>query len=389
MSLRIEVVESTTRLMQIEHDWRALAMRSGAGVFQSHTWISTWWRCVSERPGLKLRVAVAWSGGDLVGVLPFAIHRRKLLRTLRWASEVFSDYCDALIDPRLEIRTLLEALWGAVADAGGFDLASLRQIRPDARAAFLFDQLSDRYCQPELEQGARCLQVRRRWPDGNGFFRSLGKKGRNNHQRGKRILAEQTGGEVRFCTYAPGEDQRAVLDRLMALKRDWLRATDQASPLLGAEGPVLRALLDAMAEVGALTVFTIESGGHLAAASANFVGDDTNRAYVTAYDPAFGRASAGTMLIVEYTMWSFDRGLSEVDFLRGEEAFKLGMANAETVLSGILAPCSLAGTVALAVRSARERARGMAPALQTRLWRGGDAPAPPRQEMAAVLSEGD
>jgi CelD/BcsL family acetyltransferase involved in cellulose biosynthesis len=68
-------------------------------------------------------------------------------------------------------------------------------------------------------------------------------------------------------------------------------------------------------------------------------------AYFAAYDAAFDRASPGTILIVEYTRWSFDRGLAHVDFLRGEEAFKFRMANAETVLSTFTGARTLMGQV--------------------------------------------
>ena len=44
------------------------------------------------------------------------------------------------------------------------------------------------------------------------------------------------------------------------------------------------------------------------------------QAYLTAYDPAFDKASSGTILIVRYTRWAFDHGLRIVDFLRGDEA---------------------------------------------------------------------
>lgn len=50
---------------------------------------------------------------------------------------------------------------------------------------------------------------------------------------------------------------------------------------------------------------------------------------------------------MEYARWSFDRGLTYVDFLRGEEAFKFRMANAETVLVSFSGARTLMGQVAV------------------------------------------
>ena len=73
---------------------------------------------------------------------------------------------------------------------------------------------------------------------------------------------------------------------------------------------MLRAILDKAWQSGLAKIFVLECGGRIAAASINFVYAGRMEAYFTAYDAAFERASPGTILIVEYARWSFDRGLS-------------------------------------------------------------------------------
>lgn len=181
---------------------------------------------------------------------------------------------------------------------------------------------------------------------GKSFFRSLNKKGRNNHTRGKRILAE-LGGDVSFRFVEPAENASVLFDEIIRLKEAWLRVNDPKSPLLGPDGPVLRAILDQAWRSGIARIFLLECGGKVAAASINFVYAERMEAYFTAYDAAFDRASPGTILIVEYARWSFDRGLRHVDFLRGEEAFKFRMANGETLLSSFAGARTLMGQVAV------------------------------------------
>jgi len=200
------------------------------------------------------------------------------------------------------------------------------------------------------------MRIDNKWPNGDAFFRSLNKKGRNNHTRGKRILGE-LGGEVAFEVIEPGQpvDQTSatstpvapIIDDILRLKETWLQAADPNSPLLGRDGMLLRTVLDNIWRSGLATIFLLTCGGKLAAASINFVYAGRMEAYFTAYDAAYERASPGTILIVEYAQWSFDRGLRHVDFLRGEEAFKFRMANAETLTSGFSGARTLVGHVAV------------------------------------------
>ena len=347
MSLKTEIITDGARLEAVRLAWQGLWDRADAYIFQHHGWIAGWFSGMAERRDVKLLVAVAWDGETLCGVMPCAVHRRSGLRMLTWAAQLFSDYCDCLIDPGYEAAEILSLLWDSLNRAGGFDLVSLQQVRPDAKGRMFLDQLAgDGRGLQFGERTDRCMRIENRWPDGEAFFRSLNKKGRNNHTRGKRILAE-LGGDVVFRSIEPGEDVAAALDEIMRLKEIWLRANDPQSTLLGHDAIVLRAILERMWQTGLVRIFLLESGGSVAAASVNFVYAGRMEAYFTAYDARFDRASPGTILIVDYARWSFDRRFRHVDFLRGEEAFKFRMANAETLLSSFSGARTFVGQVAV------------------------------------------
>jgi CelD/BcsL family acetyltransferase involved in cellulose biosynthesis len=347
LTLRAEIVTDGAAFAALRPAWQPLWERSGGYIFQNHDWISGWISAMSDRRDVRLLVALVWDDDQLRGVMPCAVHRRSGLRMLTWASQLFSDYCDCLVDPACEGTGVVPLLWDSLNQFGGFDLISLQQLRPDAKCRVYFDQMASvgvrlRYG----ERSERCMRIENRWPDGEAFFRSLNKKGRNNHTRGKRILGE-LGGEVRFRMVEPGQDANPLLDEILRLKQAWLRANDPRSPLLGAEAIALRTILDAAWNSGLARIFLLECGDRIAAASVNFVYAGRMEAYFTAYDAEFDRASPGTILIVEYARWSFDRGLAHVDFLRGEEAFKFRLANAETVLSSFSGARTLMGQIAV------------------------------------------
>jgi CelD/BcsL family acetyltransferase involved in cellulose biosynthesis len=342
---RIEVVTDLEQVIAVEAAWQDLWQRAGGRIFQRYDWVTTWMVAMRERRDARPLVAFAWDGTTLVGVLAFAIHRRSRLRMLHWAAQLFSDYCDCLIDPAVPSGPLLTDLWNAIWRTGGFDVVNLQQVRPDAVCRPFLDGLIDGPLQAG-ERTERCMRIENQWENGEAFFRSLNKKGRNNHTRGKRILAE-LGGDVCFEVVEPGADIDPLIAEITRLKDVWLRATDPTSPLLDVDAPVLRAMLKGAWESGLARLFLLRSGGALVAASVNFVYANRMEAYFTCYDAAYERASPGTILIVEYTMWSFDRKLTLVDFLRGEEAFKFRMANAETVLDSYSGSKTLMGQIAV------------------------------------------
>jgi CelD/BcsL family acetyltransferase involved in cellulose biosynthesis len=347
VTLSTEILTDPARFATIQQAWRQLWQQSDGYIFQSHEWLAGWLIGISGRKEIKLRIALAWDGDRLCGAMPCAVHRRSGLRILTWAAQLFSDYCDCLLDPSYDGRTVLTVLWDGLRRFGGFDLISLQQVRPDAKCQEFLDHLASIGSRLRHgERAERCMRIENNWADGESFFRSLNKKARNNHTRGKRILAE-LGGEVAFRPVEAAEDGGSLIDRIMHLKELWLRCNDPTSTLLGADKAILRAVLDSVWQSGLAKIFLLECDGKLAAASVNFVYAGRMEAYFTAYDAAFDRASPGTILIVEYARWSFDRGLTHVDFLRGEEAFKFRMANAETVLGSFAGGRTLMGQVAV------------------------------------------
>ena len=129
MTLRIEIITDAARFAAIQQAWRQLWERSGGFVFQRHDWITGWISGMRDRRDIKLQIAVAWEGDQLCGAMPCAVHRRSGLRVMSWAAQLFSDYCDCLVDPAYDNTDVLPLLWDGLARIGGFDLINLQQVR--------------------------------------------------------------------------------------------------------------------------------------------------------------------------------------------------------------------------------------------------------------------
>jgi CelD/BcsL family acetyltransferase involved in cellulose biosynthesis len=155
-------------------------------------------------------------------------------------------------------------------------------------------------------------------------------------------------GTLRFRLLDANEPLEPVLERLAGLKRQWLASRGHSSELFAEDTRTLNGLVTVLRDKGILRLFVLELDGLVVAVSVNFVQRNTLMAFVTTYDPAFERASPGTLLINDYIMWAFDHGLGTVDFLCGAEAFKLRFATETRTLFSLVGAGSLRGEVALA-----------------------------------------
>ncbi|MEN0072817.1 MAG: GNAT family N-acetyltransferase [Paracraurococcus sp.] len=365
--LTLEIVRDSARLDAVREGWEALERRARADVFQSHAWVAAWWRGGGAAQGFDLHIALAWRGADLVGVLPLVVQRRRGLRMLGWAANDCTDYCDALLAPGLAAPAVLEALWHEVERQGGFDIASINHLRPNAAARAL----------PALGRRVRLQPDRRTvlatgvrldaWRDAAAFFQDLGKKGRNNDLRGRRILAQT--GPVRFRTVDDPAECARIIEQMRLLKTDWLKRENLTSPLLQDDGTLLRALIDALAAKGSLRLMVLEAGDRLAAGLVSMVEGRRLSGFLSAFDPEFNRASPGTLILVDYIRWAMEHGFTEVDFLRGDESYKGRLANRQEVLTSCVGAGTLLGRMAIALDRARAERHRLRDWLQARRQR--------------------
>ncbi|MDX3808909.1 GNAT family N-acetyltransferase [Bosea thiooxidans] len=358
---KLEIVTTEDRLAAIAPAWEALWRKADGLIFQSHGWISAWWRTTSGRERRSLLIGLVWNGETLETVLPFATVRRRGIRVLEWAAKEHSDYGDMLAAPGWN-RKAAATLWREIARGGGFDMAYLNRLLPDATARELFTEADAAIRLRPNHRSEINYRVAGPWSKGAQWFDQQSKKTRQNYRRGRKFMEEA--GEVRFRLMTPEEPLEPVLDRVAALKRKWLQRHGHASDLFDEGSPALPALVGEMARLGILRVFVLECAGAVVAVSINLVQRDRMMAFVTTYDPDFERSSPGMVLMMDYIQWSIDQGLAMVDFLCGGEDFKRRFATRSETLDSLLGARTLLGRLAMladgaghAVRSRRRPAQ--------------------------------
>ncbi len=359
MTLRAEVVTSPSRFEEIGPAWDALWRQTRRDVFQSHDWLSAWRAAQGSERGFRLHVGLCWDGGTLAAAIPCVIRRYRGLPVLEWLAKECNDYSDAIAGPLA--RPAVECAWNAMSDAGGFHVSYLSHVAPGATIRFLTGETQGGSCalRPN-RRSERTLQVRNPGQTGGEWFRGLSKKARNNHTRGKRIIEESGAVSLHVSDRVDGK-----LDRMIQLKRAWLVATGRRNRLLDDDARTLRHLASSLQRQGVLQVFSLNCDDALVAGLVSILYEDRTAVFFSAFDPRFDRASPGTVVLAEHIMWAFDTGRREIDFLCGDESYKLKFANAQTELAAYSGARTVIGHAALAAESWLDRARTRA-AAQTR-----------------------
>jgi CelD/BcsL family acetyltransferase involved in cellulose biosynthesis len=340
-----EVIADRDRFEDIGPAWQTLWMATSQRAFQSFDWVRAWFAQTDGE--YRLLIGIAWDGTEPAAILPFTLHRYHGVQLMEWAGQSLCDYCDGFGD-----AGLFADLWGAVLNAGKPDIIRLKNIAPDAKIRPL---LSTQQYLAEAQEDV-CLLVQSHWPTGEAWFRTLNKKKRNNHARGRRKLEEIGTVEIVISKQV----DRDLLLRLFELKRTWLIHNNLDWPFLSKGPDFLIELAGTLESAQKLCMFCVKCNGTIVAGSMNIIEGERMLAFFAGYDPQYDVASPGIMLMNEYTRWAFDQGYREIDYLRGAELYKFEFANATRMLSAFVGGKTLTGKAVLKAFQLKQRWDGRA-----------------------------
>jgi CelD/BcsL family acetyltransferase involved in cellulose biosynthesis len=368
--LALHATHDPDRLRALEDEWRALFDAAGAPTpFLSWEWLFTWWRRFgSRRPAWLLEARDR--AGRLAGVLALS-GRPGVPGARRWQllgnGITGADGLDVLA--RVADAPTVRSLFArALADASGgweaLDLEDLPCGSPTVGA--VRDAAAVRGVRVHVERRFALpgFAIRGTWDE---HLRRI--RRRDTYGRRVRWLARQPGFRIDVAT-SPEDAAPAMEDFLRLHRLRWDAeggsygippgATEafhrDVAPLLGARGWLRLYRLHIEGKAIA-AVYGIEVGGRF-------------YYYQSGYDPAWSARSPGMVLVGRTIEDAYARGLTEYDFLRGEEPYKLDWAadRRETCAVRLRAPSLRAGTAAAAeeaFRAARGLARAIAP---VRVW---------------------
>lgn len=317
-AFEIETIRDAAGLERLAPDWDELVLAMPRpSPYLLRAWVKGWWDAFGD--GADLRVHCAWRDRRLVGALPLYSFREHGLRVARFVGGADSALADVLVaaDGGPEIAA---ALAERAADEA-YDLADLFGLPAHSRLEAAFGQnrltLVPRVAAPVVD-------LRPGW---DAIYRErVSAKHRKAHRRMRRQLGAQGVFESRLAR-TPAEIETALEEAFTLHALRWRDRPDRSAFSSPAGRALHREAMPALAADDVVRILTLRLDGRPIAFTAFFVIRATMVLHRLAFDPAFGRWSPGLLATHDAVNAAAEEGVQRVEFLGGEEPYKLALAD--------------------------------------------------------------
>jgi CelD/BcsL family acetyltransferase involved in cellulose biosynthesis len=307
--------------------WQRFEREADCTAFQTFAWHDAWQRTAGEAAGVRPVVVVGTIGKDVLFLLPLAIARHGLIRSLVWHASELCDYNAPLIAPDFgdylavaDFTALFQRIRQRIAAAPGcaFDRISLTKM-PE----MVGGQPNPFMALPTSlnPNGAYSTRLGLNWDE---FYHAKRSSSTRRRDRTKRKRLGDLG-EVRFATAGTPEDRLATLDVLFdqkskALQRmgvpDLFSRPDFRAFYFGLVGdPVTKDFVH---------VSRLEVGSTIAAVNLGLIFGRVYYHVLASYDAdaEAARFGPGAAHLHEFMAYAIDKGCLLFDFTIGDEGYK-------------------------------------------------------------------
>jgi len=338
--LRLEIVTSSARFFELEAHWKLLYSQSGStSIALSWEWQSSWWRIFGAgRRTCRLRLLVAWRGGEAAALLP--LYEEPTLaggRRLRFISctapgreSIFPEYLDVLCRPDCATEACLafESLLGARRRLP-WQILMFERFASDSHAARLLRRVQG------FPNMLRLSQLPSPQADlSGGFDAYLMRRSSSARSRFRRLLRAFEENKLSFSTAQDADQAHDYFSELVTLHQQRWAAEDQPGAFSSSRVQLFhRTLLTRLAAGGeALIARLADSAGPLALIYGFVVGGKFDF-YQSGVCGEPERCSSPGILAHLLTMRHLAaRGVQTYDFLGGESDYKSKLATRSAVL---------------------------------------------------------
>lgn len=328
MAYTIKEIESVDGLMQLKGKWNALLERSETNtVFLTFEWIFSWWKCFGE--GKKLFILVVMDGEKLIAIAPLMITSSKFgitIRKIEFIGTPLSNYNDFIISEECENKRTV--LWDIyvylLKKKDSWDVISLGEIPETSSTLNISEEIlknldifsavfPDDICptlvfeesqKEEIEKKLNKRRIRRK-------FRSLSRIGNLEH-----------------CHCRSTDEAMLLLDIFFQYHINRWKSTNTPSVFKDERYRVFyRELVESLLVKNWVIISFLRFNEKPIAFEFGFTYNNKYDGYTLTYDVSYAKHSPGMILGWFDTKEHLSKNFKEIDFGRGDEAYKYRFAN--------------------------------------------------------------
>jgi hypothetical protein len=348
--------------------WDGLVTRSPAATpFSAWGFHRAWWDAYADNAHEEVLALVpvdAPPGADPLAIVPL-MHRHEVeesdslthttmrhrranhltpvpptAKAIFFGASYHADYATILAAPA-DLRRVADALAAYLAgpDCGDWDVVDLRRLRcadpaGETLAAVMLPMEASHGWTVTLEREDVCPVVS--FPEGadmDGFLATLGKKAR--HEIRRKVRRAEAIGEIRLDD---AQDPSTDLEAFIELHQKRWGADGLFPPTPGGEQSRVfaRRLFELLGADGPIRLTFLTVGGKRIAAGIHLIGDDRILYYNAGIDPDARELSPGVLMVYAYVQRALTEGISQLDFLRGDESYKYDWGGVDEPIQRLL-----------------------------------------------------
>jgi CelD/BcsL family acetyltransferase involved in cellulose biosynthesis len=333
-SVHVRVVDSAAELSALAEMWERLQQGAAiTSVFASFEWQQRWWTFYGR--GQALRLLVATSRGEIVGLLPLYIHTVPMLRypvrQLRFVGtggDTFPDDLGPILAAGRE-GEVARALAEAVMRLPGWDVLLLQDMDPACPFTGAITDEVRRHGLDHRRGRAERIAFMALPATHDAWLASLSRdrRYRVRNIRKKLVAAHPS---ARFFVWTDPTTLDEGVDRLVHLHRKrWDRAGSSSAFATPEYVGFHRAAMKALIARDRLRLYCLEVGGQIIAMYYFYRFRDRVYLMQSGFDPDFSDVKPGQVLLGHIVEHAIGEGHAVLDFLRGEHRYKDELATGE------------------------------------------------------------
>jgi CelD/BcsL family acetyltransferase involved in cellulose biosynthesis len=308
-----------TAFASLRPEWEELEERAAEdNIFLTYLWQHSWWQDLGQSaPSIaQLDLVTFRDRGRLVGLAP--TYREKVggFPAVRFGGGLeVSDYLGILVEPGYEGAVGRAFLEHCLESPGlVIDFHFLRSDGVTVRLLTAAARDMERRYNIEEEEVSPRIELSGDW---DTYLSSLGKKDRHELRRKRRRLEEAGGWTI---VESLPDTLASDLESFFELHAKSSRAKEDF--LTEPVRTFFRHICFHLQEAGWLSLRSLQFRGRPVAAVLGFVYRGKLLLYNSGYDPVENALSPGFVMMTEEVRLAIEQGMSEVDFLRGDEKYK-------------------------------------------------------------------
>jgi CelD/BcsL family acetyltransferase involved in cellulose biosynthesis len=340
----MSIITTLHSLAALESQWQALeqACKNAPSVFQSYNWTASWAKTyITDKSKAELCIITGFQDARLVFVLPLMKERKGLVTVLRWLTEPFGQYGDALIATGQNSAAWLGNAVSFLQHLKGIDIIRLRHVRADANiAGFCKTKMQDA-C---LVEGAPYLDLTAYANDESYDARYTS----TQRKRRKKIRKElETLGPIEFCILPNGSMSDAAIAEAIAEKNKWLQERGRQNRILKCPGHLKFLVELSRAQNSGVEMVTSEmrAGDKPISWEIGFNFHGTHFAYITSHVNALTDLSPGRLHMDLSQRHCIKQGLKKFDLMVPNDQHKESWSSNSVEASDHYIPMTLTGRV--------------------------------------------